>query len=104
MDVAGGIQSGSIPLLASHACGRGIIWGILLGLRDLDGGQGRKEDVSVEGIAVLGVGYEDDEVCQAAVVAGDGGGSKLAQAEKLGVAIVSEERFEELSAGSGRLL
>ena len=38
------------------------------------------------------------------LVAGDGGGSKLAQAEKLGVEIVSEERFEELAAGSGRLL
>ena len=34
------------------------------------------------------------------LVAGDGGGSKLAQAEKLGVEIISEERFEELAAGS----
>ena len=40
------------------------------------------------------------------LVAGDGGGSKLAQAEKLGVAVITEERFEELAAGegSGRLL
>lgn len=35
------------------------------------------------------------------LVAGDGGGSKLAQAEKLGVAVITEERFEELAAGEG---
>ena len=38
------------------------------------------------------------------LVAGDGGGSKLAQAENLGVEVITEERFERLAAGEGRLL
>lgn len=55
----------------SHARVRSTVYDVLLRLQRLDSGEGWEEDAPVEGVAALGVGCEDDEIREAAVVAGD---------------------------------